>query len=82
MPVCLRIIEQHHEGGHPEIFWLPIESKFKGLSELLDLSLVKVFLRDMIDLNMCGKVSLAFKSAYVSDLSGFSNLCILAHNRT
>lgn len=52
MPLRLGIIEQHHEGGHPEIFWLPTESKCKGLSELLDLSLLKDFLRNMIDLNM------------------------------
>jgi len=49
IPVCLGIIEQHHEGGHPEIFWLPIETK-KAPSELLNL--VIVFLRNMIDLNM------------------------------
>lgn len=63
VPVCLGVIEQYHKGGHPQIFWFPLNSKSKGLLEFLDLDLVKVFLRNVINLNMCGKMSLWINSA-------------------
>src|SRR3954469_19626468 len=51
--------EEHHESGHPKMFWLPVGSECKRLLNFVDLHLVVVCQGNMLDLNVFKEMSLA-----------------------